>query len=165
MPLASLALKFGRSEYFALMSFALTGIGTLTGSSIAKGIVLRWRPSGSIPRHRAGQLQFFGEHAPLLDQQRFARYLAPLRTTEWVVYSKRPFGGAKAVLVYLARYTHRVAISNSRLISADDDGVTFKWKDYRLEGSNQYKLMKDARTGKNGRTYWWGCSVSLSSVG
>jgi hypothetical protein len=91
--------------------------------------------------HRAGQLQFFGEHAALLDPRRFARYLAPLRSTEWVVYSKRPFGGPKAVLAYLARYTHRVAISNSRLISADDAGVTFKWKDYRLEGPHRSKLM------------------------
>jgi Putative transposase/Transposase zinc-binding domain len=91
--------------------------------------------------HRAGQLQLFGEHAALLDPRRFARYLAPQRLTEWVVYSKRPFGGPKAVLAYLARYTHRVAISNSRLISADDAGVTFKWKDYRLEGPHRSKLM------------------------
>jgi hypothetical protein len=58
-----------------------------------------------------------------------------------VVYSKRPFGGPEAVLAYLARYTHRVAISNSRLIALDDNGVTFKWKDYRLEGLDRYKLM------------------------
>src|SRR6266849_10079067 len=55
----------------------------------------------------------------------------PLRDSEWVVYSKRPFGGPKEVLRYLARYTHRVAISNRRLIACDDKGVTFKWKDYR----------------------------------
>jgi hypothetical protein len=91
--------------------------------------------------HRTGQLQFFGDHAALIDPRRFARYLAPLRKTEWVVYSKRPFGGPKAVLAYLARYTHRVAISNSRLISADDAGVTFKWKDYRLEGPDRSKVM------------------------
>src|SRR6516165_6490131 len=67
--------------------------------------------------------------------------LAPLRNSEWVVYSKRPFGGPEQVLRYLARYTHRVAISNRRLIACDDNGVTFKWKDYRLEGPERYKLM------------------------
>ena len=66
--------------------------------------------------------------------QAFAAYLAPLRKTEWVVYAKRPFGGPEAVLAYLSRYTHRVAIANSRLIAFDEHGVTFKWKDYRVEG-------------------------------
>jgi hypothetical protein len=70
-----------------------------------------------------------------------AAYLAPLRRSEWVVYSKRPFGGPKEVLRYLARYTHRVAISNRRLVSLDDNGVTFKWKDYRIEGPQRYKVM------------------------
>jgi hypothetical protein len=92
--------------------------------------------------HRAGQLQFFGEHAPLLDPRRFAAFLAPLRKAEWVVYSKRPFGGPQAVLAYLARYTHRIAISNRRLIAADATGVTLKWKDYRIEGPDRYKVMK-----------------------
>jgi hypothetical protein len=87
------------------------------------------------------QLQFFGQHAPLANAQAFATYLAPLRKTEWVVYSKRPFGGPQAVLAYLARYTHRVAISNSRLMTFDQQGVTFKWKDYRIEGRDRYKLM------------------------
>ena len=91
--------------------------------------------------HRAGQLQFFGEHMALIDPRRFGRYLAPLRKAEWVVYSKRPFGGPKAVLAYLARYTHRVAISNGRLIAADATAVTFKWKDYRVEGAGSYKTM------------------------
>jgi len=91
--------------------------------------------------HQAGELQFFGNHAPLTNAQAFAAYLAPLRNSEWVVYSKRPFGGPKEVLRYLARYTHRVAISNRRLIACDDNGVTFKWKDYRLEGRERYKLM------------------------
>ena len=71
----------------------------------------------------------------------FATYLAPLRKTEWVVYTKRPFGGPEAVLAYLSRYTHRVAIANSRLIAFDQDGVTFRWKDYRVEGRDRYKLM------------------------
>jgi hypothetical protein len=87
------------------------------------------------------QLQFFGTHAPLANAQAFATYLAPLRKAEWVVYSKRPFGGPEAVLAYLSRYTHRVAIANSRLIACDQQGVTFKWKDYRIEGRDRYKQM------------------------
>jgi hypothetical protein len=94
-----------------------------------------------VAAHAAGELQFFGNHAPLTDAQIFAAYLAPLRNSEWVVYSKRPFGGPKEVLRYLARYTHRVAISNRRLIALDNNGVTFRWKDYRLEGPERYKLM------------------------
>ena len=84
--------------------------------------------------HTAGRLAFFGDHAALADRQAFAAFLAPLRKIEWVVYAKDPFGGPEAVLAYLSRYTHRVAISNRRLIAADDDGVTFRWKDYRIEG-------------------------------
>ena len=85
--------------------------------------------------HRAGQLQFFGHHAALADPQAFGAYLAPLRNSEWVVYCKRPFGGPEEVLRYLARYTHRVAISNRRLLSADEKSVTFKYKDYRHRGA------------------------------
>jgi putative transposase len=91
--------------------------------------------------HHAGQLQFFGKHVALTNAQTFAAYLAPLRNSEWVVYSKRPFGGPEEVLRYLARYTHRVAISNRRLVAVDDSRVTFKWKDYRIEGPDRYKLM------------------------
>ncbi len=91
--------------------------------------------------HQAGRLKFFGDHAALADAQAFAAYLAPLRRTEWVVYAKRPFGGPEAVLAYLSRYTHRVAIANSRLIAFDGNGVTFKWKDYRAEGEERQKLM------------------------
>ena len=87
------------------------------------------------------QLLFFGGHAHLADAQAFATFLAPLRKAEWVVYSKRPFGGPEAVLAYLSRYTHRVAISNSRLIAFDERGVAFKWKDYRIEGNDRYKQM------------------------
>ncbi len=94
-----------------------------------------------IAAHQAGRLKFFGDHAALADAQAFAAYLAPLRKAEWVVYAKRPFGGPQAVLAYLSRYTHRVAISNSRLIAFDRNGVTFKWKDYRIEGRDRYKLM------------------------
>jgi hypothetical protein len=91
--------------------------------------------------HHAGRLSFFGDHAPLTACRAFAAYLRPLRKIEWVVYSKRPFGGPEAVLAYLSRYTHRVAIANSRLITFDERGVTFKWKDYRIEGRHRYKRM------------------------
>jgi len=90
--------------------------------------------------HAAGELQFFGKHAKLADGKAFAAYLR-LRDSDWVVYCKDPFGGPEEVLRYLARYTHRVAISNRRLIAFDDNGVTFKWKDYRLEGPARYKVM------------------------
>ena len=91
--------------------------------------------------HAADRLSFFGNHARLADAQSFAAFLAPLRKSEWVVYSKRPFGGPEAVLAYLSRYTHRVAIANSRLIAFDERGVVFKWKDYRIEGRDRYKRM------------------------
>ena len=91
--------------------------------------------------HQAGRLEFFGVHAYLDDARAFKAYLAPLRKIEWVVYAKKPFGGPQAVLAYLSRYTHRVAISNRRLISADQTGVTFKWKDYRIEGPGRYTTM------------------------
>jgi hypothetical protein len=90
---------------------------------------------------KAGKLRFFGEHAHLSCSRAFARFLAPLRETDWFVYSKRPFSGPKAVLAYLARYTHRVAISNRRLIAADASGVTFTFKDYRIEAAGRYKRM------------------------
>src|SRR6266436_6592991 len=91
--------------------------------------------------HEAGRLAFFRDHAALADKGAFAAFLAPLRKAEWVVYAKKPFGGPQAVLAYLSRYTHRVAISNRRLISADETGITFKWKDYRIEGPDRYKTM------------------------
>jgi ssDNA-binding Zn-finger/Zn-ribbon topoisomerase 1 len=94
-----------------------------------------------VAAHWGGKLQFFGKHAQLINAKAFAAYLAPLRKCEWVVYSKRPFGGPKEVLRYLARYTHRLAISNRRLIALDDKNVTFKWKDYRIEGPERYKVM------------------------
>jgi hypothetical protein len=94
-----------------------------------------------IATHKAGCLRFFGDHAPLADVRAFAAHLAPLRNAEWVVYAKRPFGGPEAVLAYLSRYTHRVAISNSRLVALGDKGVTFRWKDYRAEGRERQKIM------------------------
>jgi hypothetical protein len=91
--------------------------------------------------HQAGKLQFFGEHAALADAKAFMAWLAPQRKCEWVVYAKRPFAGPQAVLAYLSRYTHRVAISNSRLLAMDERGVTFKCKDYRAKGQTRYKAM------------------------
>jgi Putative transposase/Transposase zinc-binding domain len=91
--------------------------------------------------HAAGKLVFFGAHAHLAGDKAFAAFLAPLKRTRWFVYSKRPFAGPKAVLAYLARYTHRVAISNRRLIATDADSVTFKVKDYRVEGPGRTTTM------------------------
>jgi hypothetical protein len=91
--------------------------------------------------HRAGRLQFFGEYAALADARAFTDWLAPLRACEWVVYAKRPFAGPAAVLAYLSRYTHRVAISNQRLLALDEHGVTFRWKDYRATGKTRHKTM------------------------
>ena len=89
----------------------------------------------------AGRLHFFGEFAELADAKAFAAWLAPLRQCEWVVYAKRPFAGPAAVLAYLSRYTHRVAISNGRLLALDERGVTFRWKDYRAKGRTRHKTM------------------------
>ena len=88
-----------------------------------------------------GRLQFFGDHVRLADKAAFKAYLAPLHRTKWFVYSKRPFAGPEQVLAYLSRYTHRVAISNTRLIGADATGVTFSYKDYRIKGPGRYKTM------------------------
>ena len=91
--------------------------------------------------YRDGQLKCFGELAGLTDPQAFARWIATLKGSEWVVYAKRPFAGPEAVLAYLSRYTHRVAISNRRLLALDDRGVTFLWKDYRAKGRMRQKTM------------------------
>jgi hypothetical protein len=89
--------------------------------------------------HAAGELQFFTDLAALGDHDAFNAYLAPVRRQEWVVYAKRPFAGPSQVLAYLARYTHRVAIANSRLLSLSSGKVRFRWKDYRHDG--QAKVM------------------------
>ena len=89
----------------------------------------------------AGQLHFYGRLAPLNNEQDFAACLAPLRNIDWVVYAKRPFAGPRAVLAYLSRYTHRIAIANSRLIAHDERGVTFRWKNYRQKGRARYRSM------------------------
>jgi hypothetical protein len=91
--------------------------------------------------HRQGRLAFFGDHAGLTDGSVFDAFLEPLRRIEWVVYAKEPFAGPKAVLAYLSRYTHRVAISNSRLIRVGADSVTFRVKDYRIDGPGRYTTM------------------------
>ena len=91
--------------------------------------------------HKAGKLAFFGDLSELADPDIFATHLAPLRKADWVVYAKPPFGGPEAVLAYLSRYTHRVAISNHRLISADADTVAFRWKDYRIKRGDRMKVM------------------------
>src|ERR1700726_93326 len=91
--------------------------------------------------HHAGQLRFFNTHAGLADKTTFKRFIAPLRRIKWVVYCKAPFAGPKQVLRYLSRYTHRVAISNRRLVAAEDGGVSFRWKDYRIEGPGRWKTM------------------------
>ena len=95
--------------------------------------------------HQAGKLRLFGEHAALANAQAFKQWLAPLRRCEWVVYAKRPFAGPSAVLAYLSCYTHRVAISNARLLALDERGVTFRCKDYRASkagsGKPRYKAM------------------------
>jgi hypothetical protein len=94
-----------------------------------------------VAAHHAGRLQFFGDHARLADKAAFKAYLAPLREIDWVVYAKEPFAGPRQVLRYLSRYTHRIAISNRRLVSADQNGVSFNYKDYRIEGPARYKTM------------------------
>ena len=92
--------------------------------------------------HGAGQLKFFNTQAGLADKGAFKRFIAPLRHIKWVVYCKAPFAGPKQVLRFLSRYTHRVAISNRRLIAADNAGVAFRWKDYRIDGPGRWKTMR-----------------------
>ncbi len=97
--------------------------------------------TGLLDLHTHGDLAFFGERQRLSDRRVFLRHLAPLRQKKWVVYAKRPFAGPKAVLAYLARYTHRVAISNRRLIAMDKAGITFRYKDYRRDGAARHQVM------------------------
>ena len=97
--------------------------------------------AGLADAHAAGRLAFFGELDSLRHRQAFAAHLAPLGRKNWFVYAKPPFAGPEAVLAYLARYTHRVAISNSRLVALDERGVTFRFKDYRRNGQARYRTM------------------------
>jgi hypothetical protein len=94
-----------------------------------------------VAAHASGKLVFFGQHAGLVDKDAFAAFLAPLKRCEWVVYAKQPFAGPEAVLAYLSLYTHRVAISNRRLVAADASSVTFNYKDYRADGLARFKTM------------------------
>ena len=94
-----------------------------------------------VAAHAAGKLRFSGELASLKKAEAFAARLAPLRERDWFVYAKEPFAGPEPVLRYMANYTHRVAISNRRLVSIDEAGVTFKWKDYRIEGPGRFTTM------------------------
>lgn len=91
--------------------------------------------------YQAGKLKFFGQFEILTETKKFNDWCKPFKSQEWVVYAKRPFAGPESVLAYLSRYTHRVAIANSRLISHDEQGVTFKWKDYRVKGHKRQKVM------------------------
>ena len=97
--------------------------------------------TGLADAHAATRLVFFGDLDGLRDRTAFTAHLAPLRKKNWFVYAKPPFAGPEAVLAYLARYTHRVAISNSRLIGLDERGVTFRYKDYRHNGRARYRTM------------------------
>jgi hypothetical protein len=92
---------------------------------------------GLVAAFEAGELQFFSDLLALEDRKAFEAYLVPLRTREWIVYAKRPFAGPRQVLAYLARYTHRVAIGNSRLLDLTDQQVTFRWRDYRENGDHK----------------------------
>ena len=91
--------------------------------------------------HQSGKLGFFGHLAQLADKCAFLRHISPVRKKRWIVYAKPPFGGPEAVLAYLSRYTHRIAISNRRLIAFDDKGVTFRFKDYRRDGNDRQQVM------------------------
>jgi hypothetical protein len=97
--------------------------------------------TGLLALHKAGRLAFYGSMEPLADHRAFLRHLSPVRKKSWVVYAKPPFAGPEAVLAYLSRYTHRVAISNSRLLRVDEAGVTFRYKNYRLEGTDRQQAI------------------------
>lgn len=116
--------------------------GFLVSVKVLSRLFRRLFLEGLAKLHKAGKLAFFGSLSKLADPDAFATYLAPLRKINWVVYAKRPFGGPEAVLAYLSRYTHRIAISNHRLMSADADAVAFKWKDYRIKSGDRMKVMQ-----------------------
>src|SRR5437879_5674739 len=115
--------------------------GFLLPAKVLSGLFRRWLLEALEKAHAAGQLQFFGDLEPLRDTPAFARYLAPLKNAAWVVYAKAPFGGPQQVLQYLGRYTHRVAISNQRILALDPGQVTFQWKDYRHQHQHKSRRM------------------------
>ncbi len=116
--------------------------GFLVSVKVLSRLFRRLFLEGLAKLHKEGKLAFFGSLSKLADPDAFATYLAPLRKINWVVYAKQPFGGPEAVLAYLSRYTHRIAISNHRLMSADADAVAFKWKDYRIKSGDRMKVMR-----------------------
>jgi hypothetical protein len=116
--------------------------GFLVSVKVLSRLFRRLFLEGLAKLHKEGKLAFFGSLSKLAGPDAFATYLAPLRKINWVVYAKQPFGGPEAVLAYLSRYTHRIAISNHRLMSADADVVTFKWKDYRIKSGDRMKVMR-----------------------
>ena len=116
--------------------------GFLVSVKVLSRLFRRLFLEGLAKLHKEGKLAFFGSLSRLADPDAFATYLAPLHKTNWVVYAKQPFGGPEAVLAYLSRYTHRIAISNHRLVSADADAVAFKWKDYRIKSGDRMKVMR-----------------------
>ena len=116
--------------------------GFLVSVKVLSRLFRRLFLEGLAKLHKEGKLAFFGSLSKLADPDAFATYLAPLRKINWVVYAKQPFGGPEAVLAYLSRYTHRIAISNHRLMSADADAVAFKWKDYRIKSGDRMKVMQ-----------------------
>lgn len=116
--------------------------GFLVSVKVLSRLFRRLFLEGLAKLHKEGKLAFFGSLSRLADPDAFATYLAPLRKTNWVVYAKQPFGGPEAVLAYLSRYTHQIAISNHRLVSADADALAFKWKDYRIKSGDRMKVMR-----------------------
>ena len=115
--------------------------GFLLPVRVLSRLFRRYFLAALVEAHAAGRLAFFGEIERLRRRQAFAAHLAPLKRKNWFVYAKAPFSGPEAVLAYLARYTHRVAIANSRLITLDERGVTFRYKDYRRNGQARYRTM------------------------
>ena len=115
--------------------------GFLLPVRVLSGLFRRLFLAALADAHAAGRLAFFGDIEGLRRRQAFAAHLAPLKRKDWFVYAKPPFAGPEAVLAYLARYTHRVAISNSRLLALDERGVTFHYKDYRRDGQARYRTM------------------------
>jgi hypothetical protein len=113
--------------------------------------------------HAAGRLAFFGELGGLRGREAFAAHLAPLKKKKWFVYAKSPFAGPEAVLAYLARYTHRVAISNSRLVGLDERGVTFRYKDYRRDGRERFRTMVLAPTSSSGASCFTFCRMGSTA--
>ena len=109
---------------------------------VLKALFKRLMLERLVAAHAAGKLIFFGKHANLVDAAAFQAFLKPCRRAKWYVYAKPPFGGPDQVLAYLARYTHRVAIANSRLIAFDENSVSFRFKDYRKDGSARYRVMR-----------------------